>query len=81
MDSKKISNDQEQIQSDPTMSCPQNQKGILKSDCKQPLRMYFATNIVVMSKLPNVKPSHFSKVGFSVAFSLVGTIIKKLLSI
>ena len=38
MQSKKISNDQELIQSDP-ISCPQNQKGILKSDCKQPLRI------------------------------------------
>ena len=41
--SKKISNDQELIQSDP-ISFPQNQKyhqgsGILKSDCKQSLRI------------------------------------------
>ena len=39
MQSKKISNDQEPIQSDPA-SCPQNRyqgTGILKGDCKQPL--------------------------------------------
>ena len=37
MQSKKISNEQELTQSDPT-SCPQG-TGILKSDCKQPLRI------------------------------------------